>query len=79
MSIVTLDSRINNSHLKVPGPDGKKGYGGSCFPKDMNALKYTFESNGIQSPILKGSIERNENIDRVEKDWEKLKGRAVSE
>jgi len=79
MSIVTLDSRINNSHLKVPGPDGKKGYGGSCFPKDMNALKYTFESNGIQSTILKGSIERNENIDRVEKDWEKLKGRAVSE
>ena len=22
----------------VPGPDGKFGYGGKCFPKDVNAF-----------------------------------------
>lgn len=32
------DSRIGHSHMKVPGFDGKKGYGGSCFPKDTNAI-----------------------------------------
>ena len=79
ISIVTIDSRINNSHFKVPGPDGKKGYGGSCFPKDMNALEYIFKANDIESPVISGSIERNAKIDRPEKDWEKLKGRAVSD
>ena len=32
------DPRIGHSHTKVPGPDGKKGFGGSCFPKDTNAI-----------------------------------------
>lgn len=32
------DDRIGHSHTKVPGFDGKKGYGGSCFPKDTNAI-----------------------------------------
>ena len=32
------DPRITYSHMQVPGPDGKKGYGGACFPKDTSAL-----------------------------------------
>jgi UDPglucose 6-dehydrogenase len=32
------DPRIGHSHTKVPGYDGKLGYGGSCFPKDMSAI-----------------------------------------
>ena len=32
------DQRIGDSHLNVPGPDGKLGFGGSCFPKDINAF-----------------------------------------
>ena len=28
----------NGMHTQVPGPDGKYGYGGKCFPKDVNAL-----------------------------------------
>ena len=32
------DGRIGDSHLNVPGHDGKLGYGGTCFPKDVNAL-----------------------------------------
>jgi hypothetical protein len=30
------------------------------------------------SIVLKAVIERNENVDRPEKDWEQNKGRAVS-
>jgi UDPglucose 6-dehydrogenase len=29
---------INEMHTKVPGPDGKLGYGGKCVPKDVNAF-----------------------------------------
>ena len=29
---------INKPHTDVPGPDGKFGYGGKCFPKDVNAF-----------------------------------------
>ena len=32
------DGRVGDSHLNVPGPDGKSGFGGSCFPKDINAF-----------------------------------------
>ena len=32
------DGRIGHSHLSVPGPDGKLGFGGSCFPKDIQAI-----------------------------------------
>ena len=32
------DGRVGHSHLSVPGPDGKWGFGGSCFPKDVQAM-----------------------------------------
>ena len=73
----TLDDRITTSHTNVPGPDGKRGYGGTCFPKDINNLKYEMEKSNMKSYILKSVIERNEEVDRVEKDWNKNVGRSV--
>lgn len=35
---VAADSRIGSSHTKVPGFDGKQGFGGACFPKDLSAF-----------------------------------------
>ena len=35
---VLLSGYINAPHTQVPGPDGKFGYGGKCFPKDVNAF-----------------------------------------
>lgn len=32
------DDRIGTTHMQVPGPDGRRGYGGACFPKDTNAF-----------------------------------------
>ena len=36
--MLCADVRIGTSHVKVPGPDGKYGYGGTCFPKDVRAM-----------------------------------------
>lgn len=46
VSAVKLDDRIGNSHMSVPGPDGRRGFGGACFPKDTNAL-YHFSENSF--------------------------------
>ena len=32
------DTRIGHTHTQVPGHDGKRGFGGACFPKDTSAL-----------------------------------------
>ena len=79
ISVAVKDHRIGNSHLSVPGPDGKMGFGGSCFPKDVSALINIFENNNVESLVLKAAWERNNNIDRKEQDWKLLKGRAVVE
>jgi len=33
-----LDPRVGMGHTRVPGFDGKRGFGGACLPKDTNAL-----------------------------------------
>ena len=70
------DNRLGNSHWAVPGPDGKFGFGGSCFPKDVNALIKVAECMDIPTSVLIGAWATN-LIVRPEKDWEELKGRAV--
>ena len=70
------DIRIGSSHTEVPGPDGLNGYGGSCFPKDVNAIiKYAAEQ-GVRLSVIEAGWYANLLV-RPEKDWEKLKGRAI--
>ena len=72
------DERLGRSHFSAPGPDGRSGFGGSCFPKDINALIYYASEVGVNTPVLSGAWEKNLEV-RPERDWEKLKGRAISE
>ena len=72
------DGRIGHSHLNVPGPDGKFGFGGSCFPKDIQAMIDFAEMFGINPSVLKGAWEKNLEV-RPEQDWKELKGRAVTD
>jgi len=44
---ILLSTYINAPHTQVPGPDGKFGYGGKCFPKDVNAFTKMFEDCSI--------------------------------
>jgi len=71
------DGRVGDSHLHVPGPDGRLGYGGTCFPKDVNALLSFANENGVNLNTIEGGWKTNLEV-RPEKDWEKDKGRAVS-
>ena len=70
------DGRIGHSHLGVPGHDGKFGFGGSCFPKDIQAMIDFAEMFGLNPSVLKGAWEKNLEV-RPEQDWKELKGRAV--
>ena len=65
---VCSDSRIGYSHTLVPGPDGQMGYGGTCFPKDINAMIKMLERLNIDNDILKASWYYNKNM-RKEWDW----------
>ena len=65
---VTSDSRIGQSHTKVPGIDNDRGFGGTCFPKDLNSLIVQMESFGVDADMLKEVWRYNEKI-RTVIDW----------
>lgn len=71
------DPRIGQSHLQVPGPDGHFGYGGTCFPKDVNALLTLGSQVGVPLRTIQAGWETNLMV-RPEQDWKNDKGRAVS-
>lgn len=71
------DGRVGDSHLHVPGPDGKVGFGGTCFPKDINALINMAKDVGVNMNVLEAAWKTNLEV-RPEQDWNKLKGRAVN-
>ena len=73
-----LDKRIGTSHLAVPGPDGDRGFGGHCFPKDLSAMIAHGKNEQTDVTFLQ-SVQRSNDEYRKDRDWEKMKGRAVSE
>ena len=72
------DGRIGDSHLHVPGPDGRLGYGGTCFPKDVNSLLTFADEVDVDLNTIKGGWVTNLQV-RPEQDWKADKGRAVSD
>ena len=70
------DGRVAHSHVSVPGPDGKMGFGGSCFPKDIQAMMSFAKSMGVNPTTLRGAWKTNLKV-RPEREWEKMKARAV--
>ena len=63
------DGRIGHSHMSVPGPDGKFGFGGKCFPKDISAMISFGNKLGLDMHTLSGVWNTNCEV-RPEKDWE---------
>ena len=68
-----LDGRIGNSHIDVPGHDGMMGFGGKCFPKDINAFINYFDEIGIDAKIMKAAWDKNIEV-RSKHDWLDIKG-----
>jgi len=71
------DTRLGNSHWAVPGPDGSRGFGGHCFPKDINALMCVAREIGVDPQVMMAASVKNLEV-RSDHDWEKMEGRAVS-
>jgi UDPglucose 6-dehydrogenase len=65
---VCTDERIGRSHTKVPGPDGQRGFGGTCFPKDINSLIYVLNQKQINTNFLTNIWEYNKMV-REDWDW----------
>lgn len=74
--VAHLDKRLGTSHFKVPGPDGDMGFGGHCFPKDINALIHECRKNNIDCDVISASWDVNEKY-RINRDWEDMPNRAV--
>lgn len=76
IALTLLDKRIGESHTSVPGWDGRLGFGGSCFPANINIMIHKMLDFDIKPVILKATWDKNLEV-RSEKDWESLKGRCV--
>lgn len=57
-----IDPRIGSMHLQVPGPDGKFGFGGNCFIKDINAMIKLTEILGTPNNVMNGAWDTNKII-----------------
>ena len=56
------DGRIGHSHIQVPGPDKKYGFGGDCLPKDVKAMIEFSNKLGLDLNTLKGAWGTNLKI-----------------
>lgn len=57
---------VADQHTYVPGPDGHRGFGGKCFPKDTKGLLAVFRILGCDAPVLASTIDTNEIRRRIE-------------
>jgi UDPglucose 6-dehydrogenase len=72
-----LDGRISPKFLH-PGP----GYGGSCFPKDTEALYHFASTCGYEFKLLKGVISANKRqrelmVEKIKHHLGNLKGKTI--
>jgi UDPglucose 6-dehydrogenase len=73
-----LDQRIGSKFLH-PGP----GYGGSCLPKDTNALLKMAEDHGVHLGIVDAAVKANEQqreymISKIRDAMGDLKGKTIA-
>ena len=60
--LISQDQRIGSDHTMVPGPDGMRGWGGHCFPKDTDAFTYWADQIGESATLVKTAIEYNKKV-----------------
>ena len=60
--MLSRDERIGKTHMQVPGPDGEKGFGGHCFPKDTEALLHYANKKNIKMSVLRKAVSTNKKL-----------------
>lgn len=76
IDIISKDKRIGDSHMNVPGHDGKKGFGGACFPKDSLALIKFANDLNTNLTLLKSTVKTN---NKIRSDYEVLDEREIQQ
>lgn len=71
IELLKKDARMGTSHFQVPGPDGRRGFGGTCFPKDTHSLYCQMNTHGSFPHIFPAILSRNDTHDRPEREWSK--------
>ena len=59
---VLMGGVIHPSHCDVPRPDGGFGFGGTCLPKDSEALVHFADGRGVNLSVLKQALKSNHQI-----------------
>lgn len=57
--ILAQDPRIGSDHTVVPGPDGERGWGGHCFPKDTKSFIKYAKSLNTPLTLLEEAVDYN--------------------
>jgi len=64
-SLMEMDGRVTREHLAVPGPDGERGFGGRCLPKDTRALVALAAEHGLSADLLNAVLDYNAAVRRT--------------
>jgi UDP-glucose 6-dehydrogenase len=78
-SQMKTDSRVGTSHMQVPGPDDQFGFGGTCFPKDINGFLHYACDLGLDMDnfVTATAWEANSHYRETE-DWKERLGATTS-
>tara|TARA_S200000501_G_scaffold85996_1_gene78775 strand:+ start:5976 stop:6824 length:849 start_codon:yes stop_codon:yes gene_type:complete len=76
IAAISRDKRMGGSHMSVPGPDGRYGFGGACFPKDTSAiLRYAKDMN-CELNLIETTIKIN---NKIRESYDKLTDREYDQ
>jgi len=61
LAAVLADGRISPSHTLVPGPDGRRGFGGACLEKDAAQFAADLEDADDVATVTRAALARNDH------------------
>tara|TARA_R100000278_G_scaffold88081_1_gene67248 strand:+ start:10209 stop:11018 length:810 start_codon:yes stop_codon:yes gene_type:complete len=57
-----IDPRVGTVHWQVPGPDGLRGFGGKCLPKELSGMIDICNKHNVNCDLLSTTKEYNKQI-----------------
>ena len=69
LSGMLMSKYINKTCTQVPGPDGKYGFGGACYPKDLIAFTHEAKRLGLQVGSLECVLFENSHYRLARDKW----------